>query len=328
MCEVAQRASQILRLLIWTVPGDFAYDLLGRWFRAQQRHGLVGGVAAAGFVVNVLTNLALHRFSAGSGFVSFGPVLGLFLQNTLLACLLLGGVARMKLVKVPPLAVLSSSSAMLYTGISSMLWTCAELWAWEAQVFEADQLGFGRAASYALLSSIYSLLIMIPVGGSFALNALAGEALGKGDVVQSRRVTELGLAVACSSAVIYGAAVVLARRSVASIVCGGVHQVEADVIEALPVLMGMQVLDALFNNLKAWLILRKYQLSGAVMSVGIYYLFGLPLGFFLAFHRSYGVTGLWLGLAAALSLGVLISAALVIRDFRDLARSYTSLDLH
>ena len=128
MCEVAQRASQILRLLIWTVPGDFAYDLLGRWFRAQQRHGLVGGVAAAGFVVNVLTNLALHRFSAGSGFVSFGPVLGLFLQNTLLACLLLGGVARMKLVKVPPLAVLSSSSAMLYTGISSMLWTCAELW--------------------------------------------------------------------------------------------------------------------------------------------------------------------------------------------------------
>ena len=54
--------------------------------------------------------------------------------------------------------------AQLRVALASMLWTCAELWAWELQVFEASGLGPGNAAAYTLLSSTYSLLIcMFPV---------------------------------------------------------------------------------------------------------------------------------------------------------------------
>merc|ERR1711871_1219000 len=61
-----------------------------------------------------------------------------------------------------------------------MGWTCAELWAWEVQVFEAAHLGTGNAAAYTLLSSTYSLLICtFPVSVASAGSALMGEALGK-----------------------------------------------------------------------------------------------------------------------------------------------------
>ena len=40
-----------------------------------------------------------------------------------------------------------------------MIWTCAELWAWEVQIFEASHLGSGDTAAYSLLSTTYSVLI-------------------------------------------------------------------------------------------------------------------------------------------------------------------------
>ena len=39
--EMAQSSGKLLLRMIWAVPGDFLYDALARWLRAQQLHGYV-----------------------------------------------------------------------------------------------------------------------------------------------------------------------------------------------------------------------------------------------------------------------------------------------
>ena len=154
-------------------PDSCADDAIGRWMRGQQMHRLVAGCALTALGLNVAINLCFASPSAPT----LAPLVALVAQNSALPLLLVGayvtsGAARAPLAslasKEAPLlgqgdtaaAVPSRSEvfgaplwAQLRIAIAAMLWTCAELWAWELQVFEASALGPGNAAAYTLLSS-------------------------------------------------------------------------------------------------------------------------------------------------------------------------------
>ena len=138
--------------------------------RGQQMHRLVAGCALTALGLNVAINLCFASPSAPT----LAPLVALVAQNSALPLLLVGayvtsGATRAPLAsKEAPLlgqgdiaaAVPSRSEvfgaplwAQLRIAIAAMLWTCAELWAWELQVFEASALGPGNAAAYTLLSS-------------------------------------------------------------------------------------------------------------------------------------------------------------------------------
>ena len=56
---LSTRTAELLALLAFSVPGDFAYDLLSRWMRAQQLHTLVAVCSLAALLLNVGVNLLL-----------------------------------------------------------------------------------------------------------------------------------------------------------------------------------------------------------------------------------------------------------------------------
>ena len=362
-------------------------------------HRLVAGCALTALGLNVAINLCFASPSAPT----LAPLVALVAQNSALPLLLVGAYVTSGATRAPlaPLAPLASKEApllgqadtvaavpsrsevfgaplwaQLRIAIAAMLWTCAELWAWELQVFEASALGPGNAAAYTLLSSTcaaqapprhyhalttlttplprpyhalttllprsyrpqalahsacpshcspshlhppppssYSLLICVfPVSCAGAASALIGEALGRRDeqraAVMLRTVCVLVLLMVVS----YGAVLLPLRAELARLLGGGVAAVEAAYVRTLPVILAMHLLDAPFNVFKAWLTVRKKQVFGAVMTVVVYYLFGVPLGAWLAWRAGWGLVGLWLGLGAAVLLGCIAASGQVAMD--------------
>mmetsp|Transcript_12594 Transcript_12594/g.33868 ORF Transcript_12594/g.33868 Transcript_12594/m.33868 type:complete len:465 (+) Transcript_12594:23-1417(+) len=319
--DVAHRTADLLRLLVWAVPGDFAYDCLGRWMKAQQMHTAVACCAMMGLLLNVSVNLLLGNSEDPVS----GPILGLILQNSLLPVLLVGCYvwsSKTKLVTVPWASLGEGLWLQGSLGVSSAVWTCAEMWAWEAQIFEAGSLGPGAMASYGILSSTYSLLIMVPLGVAVALTALLGEALGQEADESSSSNAEYrfdllrtAALMAAAAVAVYAIPMTLARDAYAGLVSGGVRAVEATLKQVLPIIMLMHFADVLFNVLKASLTVHKHQKFGAVMSLVVYYGFGLPLGYWLAFSCNYGVAGLWMGLGSAVLVGTIWSANRASKDY-------------
>ena len=246
--ELASRAAQLLHLMGWAVPGDFIYDCAARWMRGQQLHHLVSVCSAFALGLNLLVNLLL----ASPLEPTRGPLLGLVTQNSVLPFLLfvayylgsarsqalaqaaLGsskGQALMDLRKALPSAKALIGRPLwrqMSTALAAMVWTCAELWAWEVQVFEAARLGTGNAAAYTLLSSTYSLLIcMFPVSVASAAGALIGEALGQHQPERALRLLYSSCVLTLLFVLLYTTPIYFSRNALASLLCGGVEEVSS-----------------------------------------------------------------------------------------------------
>ena len=329
--ELAERSAELLSLMSWAVPGDFAYDCIGRWLRGQQLHRLVAACSLSALGLNIMVNIAF----ASEVQPTRAPLLALIAQNTYLPFALLGSYACLgqpaesSTTRVQPLGskegVPEPSMVSLVfgpelrrqgqIGLAAMVWTCAELWAWELQVFEASALGTGNAAAYTLLSSTYSLLITaFPVSVASGASALIGEALGRGDPARATQVLQAACTLTLGLLCLYTIPVGLGRGAIATLLSGGVDEVRDKYTHALPLILAMHFLDGLFNVLKQWLTVRKKQAFGAVMSLIVYYGFGVPLGYWLAWHAGWGLVGLWAGLGASVLLGCVTTALQAVHD--------------
>uniref|UniRef100_A0A7S4SQW4 Multidrug and toxin extrusion protein n=1 Tax=Alexandrium monilatum TaxID=311494 RepID=A0A7S4SQW4_9DINO len=312
---VASRTGAVLRLMAWSVPGDIIYDCLGQWTRSQQRHSLVTTCSATALSVNVLLNFLL----ADPARPFWGPIAALTAQNTLLPVLLAFGLFWWdKPIAAPFGAVLAGLPQQFCSGVAQMCWACAECWAWQVQVFEARALSTGGAAGYALLSSTYSFLIMVPGGACLAVTALAGEAVGAGLHTNARKVLVQGCFYSTAVVLAYGLPLTMLRNDFAEFISGGVPAVQSKVAAVLPVIFATHLFDGIFNILKSWLTVRQHQAFGAVQSLMVYYGVGLPVGWWLTFPGHWGLVGLWTGLGLAVVLGVVVCAIRTVMDLRDL----------
>ena len=161
----------------------------------------------------------------------------------------------------------------------------------------------------------YSLLICVfPVSCAGAASALIGEALGRRDERRAATMLRTVFVLVLLMVVGYGAVLLPLRAALARLLGGGVASVEAAYVRTLPVIVAMHLLDAPFNACKAWLTVRRQQVFGAVMTVVVYYGFGVPLGAWLAWRAGWGLVGLWLGLGAAILLGCIAASGQVAMD--------------
>eukprot|EP00927_Polykrikos_kofoidii_P015526 TRINITY_DN16915_c0_g1_i4.p1 TRINITY_DN16915_c0_g1~~TRINITY_DN16915_c0_g1_i4.p1 ORF type:complete len:467 (+),score=70.18 TRINITY_DN16915_c0_g1_i4:43-1443(+) len=298
--EKCHRTVELLWVLMWSVPGDLVYDCLGRWAKAQQYHVMMSVVAGSGLLVN----LAINWFFRDPNHPLRGPMIGIIAQNTVLPFLTFAAF-RMKghrFVTAPVATVLSSLGQQLRTSLAGMVWFCAELWAWEVQIFEAGLLHDGAAASYATLSSTYSICIMIPAGVGVALTSMLGKLIGEGKFGRARALLQLGCVVGTLLVVSYSIPLACLRGSIAVLLGGGVPAVETIIMKAFPLTLTLQFADGILLIVRSWLTVRGYQGFGAVSALLAYYVVALPLGYYLAFRQGQGVPGLYMGLGAGVFL--------------------------
>jgi Na+-driven multidrug efflux pump len=98
---------------------------------------------------------------------------------------------------------------------------------------------------------------MFPVSVASACGALVGEALGRGDPLHATHLLHASCTFALVLVAVYTSLLGYSRVSVAELLSGGVPEVEAKYAAVLPLLLGMHLLDGIFNTLKQWLTLRR-----------------------------------------------------------------------
>jgi multidrug resistance protein, MATE family len=163
-------------------------------------------------------------------------------------------------------------------------------------------------AAHQIAMNTASFTFMVPLGVGAAAAVRVGQALGRGDPQAAGHsgwtAMALGAAFMSSAALAF----LLAPRIIARI-----YTPDPAVIEASASLLVVAALFQLFDGLQA-------VATGALRGAGdtrtpmlchtvMYWLIGLPLGYWLCFREGWGAKGLWTGLCVAL---ILIGSALLL----------------
>jgi len=174
-----------------------------------------------------------------------------------------------------------------------------EVWAFQAAMLLAGRLGEAPLAAYAVVINLASFSFMVPLGVSMAAVTRVGNLIGAGDPRGAQRAAWVALGLGAGVMLVSALAFVALRDELA-----GLYQVDAEVralvAASLPVAAAFQVFDG--TQVVGCGVLRGIGRTrpAAVFNLIGYYALGLPLGWWLAFERGLGVSGLWWGLSAGL----------------------------
>lgn len=308
---VIPEASAFAFALAASVPASLAFAVLRSFLQA---HGVVRPAAIVIIVGNVL-NLALNLLLVfGWGPVPAMGVLGSGIATSLGRYALVLGLAAL----AAPLLRASwregrgawepgPVARLLWLGLPTGLQVGLEVWAFQSVGVMMGWLGEEALAANAVLLSLSSMSFMVPLGVSVAASARVGNLIGAGQ--------RWGRAAWC--AVALGAAAMVCSALVYLSVPGPLLAVYTDdpavlalALTVMPVVGAFQVFDGVqITSVGA--------LRGAgdlrfpvLLTVLGYWLFGLPLAYYLGFRQELGPVGVWGGLAIGLGA---MSVLLVLR---------------
>ena len=182
-----------------------------------------------------------------------------------------------------------------------------EVWAFNAASLMAGWIDRTAMAAHTVALSLASTSFMVPLGISAAASTRVGNLVGAGAPWQRSGWTALtaGATVMLASALLYASFPVALARAY-----NEDPQVIAAAAAVLPIAALFQVFDGTqgvgFGVLRG---LGDTRLPAAFNLVG-YGLIGLPTGYWLAFHRGWGLAGVWGGLTVGLAT---VAALLVAR---------------
>lgn len=166
------------------------------------------------------------------------------------------------------------------------------------------RLGPDALAAHQIAMNLASFTYMVPLGVGAAAAVRVGHALGRGDTAGARRAGWTAVLLGAGFMGLAGVVFVAAPRPIIRI-----YTSDPNVLRAGVSLLAIAAAFQLFDGVQA-------VTTGALRGAGdtrtpmlchllFYWGAGLPLGYWLGFHRHLGAVGLWIGLCAALiAIGV------------------------
>ncbi|HND30363.1 MAG TPA: MATE family efflux transporter [Myxococcota bacterium] len=193
---------------------------------------------------------------------------------------------------------LQAQARILHLGVPMGLQQGLEVWGFSIAGLMMGLLGQTALAAHTLVLNLASLSFMFPLGIGMAGSARVGHLVGGGHPIGRAAWTAIGMGVVAMSFF----------AGLFSFFPGpvlGLFRPEAQVLAAgvllLPIAGAFQLFDGVqgvaFGVLRGGGDVR----VPVVINVLGYYLFGLPLGYILAFVLGWGPQGIWIGLSAALA---------------------------
>lgn len=188
---------------------------------------------------------------------------------------------------------------VLHFGLPISIYICLEVWAFNGATVLAGWLGEDATAAHVIALRCASLAFMVPLGIGIASATRVGNLLGARRPRRAQRAAWTALAVGGAVMAVSGTIFVtlpetLARQFTAD------PAVVALAVAVFPIAAAFQLCDGL-QAVGAG-ILRGMGTTRpvAVLMLIAFYGVALPLGYTLAFHRGWGLPGLWWGLASGL----------------------------
>ena len=182
-----------------------------------------------------------------------------------------------------------------------------EVWAFDIATLFAGKLGAVALGAHTLVLNLASLAFMVPLGVSLAAVTRVGNLIGEGRPKQAQTSAWIAMMLGAGFMVLTAILMVLFRFQIPLI-----YTKDAAVIAAgaaiLPIAAAFQIFDG--TQVVGMGILRAMGRTrpAAVFNFIGYYVFALPLAWWLAFSLNLGVGGVWWGLALGIAV---VAVALV-----------------
>lgn len=304
-----------LLALLWSVPPLLFYTVLRRYLQAMH---LVRPIMFAVVVANLVNAAGNVLFVYGHlGLPAMGTIGSAYatvVARVVLMCVLAAVVVRRE--RHHP----SGLHDMSFTPDVARMWRLARLGApaalqisLEVGVFAAAAALAGRISPTALAANqivlnIAGFFFMIPYGLGSAAAVRVGHAVGRRDAEAARLAGWSALTLALVAAVAIGALFVGWPEALL-----GIFTTDASV---LAVGASVLLVCAVFQPFDGFQTVATGALRGLgdtrspmLCNLAGHWLIGLPLAYWLCFHRGWGIVGLWTGLSAGV---ILIGAALIV----------------
>jgi MATE family multidrug resistance protein len=196
---------------------------------------------------------------------------------------------------------------LMALGLPAATQILMEIGAFASAAVLAGRLSPVALAAHQIAIHCASVSYMVPLGVSSAAAVAVGQAIGRGEPLAARRTGYIAVGLGCAFMACAAAVFLLFPLNILT-----VFSTNAGILATGVSLLAIAAAFQLFDGLQTVLTgaLRGAGNTSTAMWVNFagYWLFGLPLGYYLCFHRGYGVMGLWWGLTLAL---VLISLTLL-----------------
>ncbi len=315
--EVADAAHRYNLIRLPAVPGFLSFMALRVFLQGRGIVGPAFGVAMIANGFNAILDWALIFGHLGlpalglEGAALASALTSLFMPAALAAWVRLRGLAQ-GYTRVWDRVSFSRRGLgqILRLGFPMGVQISVEAWAFSSAMFMAGWLGVVELASHQIVLNLAALSFMVPLGISIGAATRVGNAIGATDLAGARRAIWIAVAVAGSFACFTGTLFLLLRHQLPALFSD-----DADVVtlasSILPLVAGFQLFDASQAVGGGALRGMGRPNAGAVVNLLGFFVGGLPLGYYLAFSKHWGLQGLWTGsfLGLALVAGGVLSWA-------------------
>jgi MATE family multidrug resistance protein len=194
---------------------------------------------------------------------------------------------------------------LLRTGFPASMQLLAEVSAFVMATFIIGNMGKAALASHQVAIQCAATIFMVPLGISMALTVRIGEAFGAKNFASMRSIVASGWVMGIAFSMVSASAFAFLNHELA-----GLFIKDADVLAMAASLL---IVAAAFQFCDALQIIAAGALRGlddvhgpAWIAFGAYWVVSIPLGWALAHPLGFGVTGMWWGITAGLTITAIL----------------------
>jgi MATE family multidrug resistance protein len=194
---------------------------------------------------------------------------------------------------------------LMHIGLPMAVTLLAEAGLFVAVALVIGTLGEDVVASHQVALNVASLFFMVPLGLAMAITVRVGNAVGRGDEAGVRYAGFCGIGLTLVTQTVSAGLMLSLPHFIASLYTHDTTVIALAV--KLLVLAGLfQFSDGI--QVASNGALRGLKDTRAPMAITLfaYWIIGMPVGWWLAFHQGLGARGMWMGLIAGLTVAALL----------------------
>jgi MATE family multidrug resistance protein len=328
--EIAVPAAQYLRMLSWSLWPWLVFTSFRQYLQSTESVLPTVAIMIVANLVNALGNwiFVFGHWGAPSMGVRGAAMATLGSRLFMVAAIATHAFRRDRklfpLLEHPSLQLsLKAIGEMIRLGLPAAGQVLLEVGAFSAATFVMGYLGVTALAAHQLVLQVATTTFMIPLGLSTAAAVRIGQALGANDPARAKRAGWLSIA--------SGASIMTCSGLMLAIFAPAILHLFTSSPEVIALGRKLLYVAACFQIFDGLQVVTTGALRGAgntrasmLANFLGYWAFGLPVGFFLAFHTGLRALGVWIGLSIGL---IFVASFLVFFWARRVATSMARYDV-
>mmetsp|Transcript_13005 Transcript_13005/g.47527 ORF Transcript_13005/g.47527 Transcript_13005/m.47527 type:complete len:561 (+) Transcript_13005:125-1807(+) len=307
--SIVESAAIYCKVVSFALLPQMLFTCFRRLLQATgKQHVLIPPIIIAN-VVNLVLNyvLVFGKFGFPEMGVA-GSALTTFISSVLMLVLLLVYIWPSLVKDILPLSRqairLKVLARQFVLGLPLSAQSVLETAAFTFTALLMGRIGTEAAASHSVANSLAALTYMVSLGISTVASVRIGEAVGRGDMMNARRVAAVGASMSVSVMTVFLFLFILFPSQIVTVFAGTSVSTTVMVLSAalLPIAGLFQVFDGLAVVGEGVLRGLGDVNTSMITKLIAYWGIGFPSGIYLAFGRHMGPQGLWWGLLTSLAL--------------------------